>query len=295
MRHIRLPRVAAPMAAAIFTIPANLFAGSPNYTIPAQDAPKPAASEKPGKALDNFEAEWKKLNDDLRKANEEYYEPYFASLKDAKTEEDKQKVKLDPSKDPTPAFAAKYLEFAKRATGTDSGLNAVQWLLQQPMRFGGSAPKWVADGAQFALDEIVKTYLQHPNVARTVGMLAYATRALEKKTVADALAKIEKESKNREVQSTAAFAMLNSEDPPDFRKGGDEGRTAERAKKLRTLIAKYDGTASAKRAAGEIFELEHLRVGMTVPEVTGTDQEGKGFKLSYYRGKVVVLDFWGFW
>lgn len=37
------------------------------------------------------------------------------------------------------------------------------------------------------------------------------------------------------------------------------------------------------------------RVGQTAPEIAGEDVDGKEFKLSDYRGKVVVLDFWGFW
>ena len=30
-------------------------------------------------------------------------------------------------------------------------------------------------------------------------------------------------------------------------------------------------------------------------EIAGTDQDGVAFKLSDYRGKVVLLDFWGNW
>ena len=36
-------------------------------------------------------------------------------------------------------------------------------------------------------------------------------------------------------------------------------------------------------------------VGMTAPEIEGEDIDGKTFKLSDYRGKVVLLDFWGHW
>jgi hypothetical protein len=37
------------------------------------------------------------------------------------------------------------------------------------------------------------------------------------------------------------------------------------------------------------------RIGQVAPEIQGTDADGKEFKLSDYRGKVVVLDFWGGW
>jgi peroxiredoxin len=36
-------------------------------------------------------------------------------------------------------------------------------------------------------------------------------------------------------------------------------------------------------------------VGNLAPDFEAKDVEGKSFKLSDYRGKVVVLDFWGFW
>lgn len=36
-------------------------------------------------------------------------------------------------------------------------------------------------------------------------------------------------------------------------------------------------------------------IGQMAPEISGEDVDGKEFKLSDYRGKVVVLDFWGFW
>lgn len=37
------------------------------------------------------------------------------------------------------------------------------------------------------------------------------------------------------------------------------------------------------------------KVGTVAPNFTGADQHGVKFKLSDYRGKVVVVDFWGDW
>ena len=38
-----------------------------------------------------------------------------------------------------------------------------------------------------------------------------------------------------------------------------------------------------------------VAVGVAAPEIAGRDIDGVPFKLSDYRGKVVVLDFWGDW
>jgi cytochrome oxidase Cu insertion factor (SCO1/SenC/PrrC family) len=38
-----------------------------------------------------------------------------------------------------------------------------------------------------------------------------------------------------------------------------------------------------------------VAVGQVAPEIEGQDLDGQPFKLSDYRGKVVLLDFWGNW
>ncbi|HIA62051.1 MAG TPA: redoxin domain-containing protein [Planctomycetes bacterium] len=38
-----------------------------------------------------------------------------------------------------------------------------------------------------------------------------------------------------------------------------------------------------------------LSIGKVAPEIEAEDIDGVKFKLSDYRGKVVVLDFWGDW
>jgi hypothetical protein len=53
----------------------------------------------------------------------------------------------------------------------------------------------------------------------------------------------------------------------------------------------YAGTVG-ERAQAELFEFRNLQVGKTAPDIEGQDQDGKRFKLSDYRGKVVLLDFW---
>ena len=54
------------------------------------------------------------------------------------------------------------------------------------------------------------------------------------------------------------------------------------------------GDMVAERAKAELFEIRNLRVGKQAPGIESFDQDGKRFKLSDYRGKVLLLDFWSF-
>jgi hypothetical protein len=54
------------------------------------------------------------------------------------------------------------------------------------------------------------------------------------------------------------------------------------------------GDTVAQRAQAELFALRNLSVGKEAPDIEGEDQDGKRFKLSDYRGKVVLLDFWSY-
>jgi hypothetical protein len=53
-----------------------------------------------------------------------------------------------------------------------------------------------------------------------------------------------------------------------------------------------DGDTVGEKAETELFEMRHLIVGKEAPDIEGEDQDGAKFKLSDYRGKVVLLDFW---
>jgi hypothetical protein len=52
------------------------------------------------------------------------------------------------------------------------------------------------------------------------------------------------------------------------------------------------GGTVGEMAASELFEIRHLAIGKQAPEMEGEDQDGRRFKLSDYRGKVVLIDFW---
>ena len=56
--------------------------------------------------------------------------------------------------------------------------------------------------------------------------------------------------------------------------------------------------AAQKKKPAKSFKVhspETLAVGKAAPDIEAEDLDGVNFKLSDYRGKVVVIDFWGDW
>ena len=66
----------------------------------------------------------------------------------------------------------------------------------------------------------------------------------------------------------------------------------ERAtKEFSDVKVPYEDTVG-EEARAELQEIRHLSVGKPAQDITGEDQDGRRFKLSDYRGKVVLLYFW---
>ena len=80
---------------------------------------------------------------------------------------------------------------------------------------------------------------------------------------------------------------------------GDEAQ-AEQAIALLEERAELLGPSSGRGApepepSQRVFQWRHLQVGREAPDFLTEDVDGTEFRLSDYRGKVVLLDFWGFW
>lgn len=119
------------------------------------------------------------------------------------------------------------------------------------------------------------------------------------------------------LQSVAALATQLADAPNDelaqTERWCGKGRVAElkrldvaplekEAIKLFTeLAAKYPkeevipGLNTGDLARTSIFEIENLKNGKVIPKVEGEDLRGDKFRLSDYRGKVVLLVFWASW
>lgn len=55
---------------------------------------------------------------------------------------------------------------------------------------------------------------------------------------------------------------------------------------------KFRDSTVGEWAKLELHDIRHLGIGKVAPEIAGKDQNGTEFRLSDYRGKVVLLYFW---
>ena len=114
------------------------------------------------------------------------------------------------------------------------------------------------------------------------------------------LRKIMERHPDLEVQSQACLALaeyLRGRFEKDYqqKKSGDAALLKQAEELLIVGQTRFAETKNAKQFEEAVFTLANLTVGKHPPEITGEDLDGKPFKLSDYRGKVVVIDFWGDW
>ncbi len=153
---------------------------------------------------------------------------------------------------------ARFLAAAMRHEGSQKSLPFLGWLLQNAPRNAE-----VHDAAVEALDAMARK-VRKPRSRR------------------------EKKEKEAYTESRKAVSNLR------YNTVSDEvfARTLLNAKVL-AHSAENEGIREA--AARSVFKLERLQVGMVAPDIVGNDLDGVEFSLSDYRGKVVVIDFWGDW
>ncbi len=184
-------------------------------------------------------------------------------------------------------FGPRALAIAKAAPRDTTALQAVAWIYDAGLELEPSQA-----------EEAVKLVLDH-HTAGDPATLQYLCGCWEsaKGTVHETgLRGVLTQSKSREVQGYAAY-LLASRLRAQADAGGDAKEAAALYERVTREFAdlKVDpDTSLAVYAKRGLFELNHLTVGKVAPEPpAGTvDLAGKPAKLSDYRGKVVLLDFW---
>ncbi len=139
-----------------------------------------------------------------------------------------------------------------------------------------------------AMLDLVKNHAANEKVVPIVMMLG---RSRNPEAAKDALGALVASADNTPAKGAALFAlatMLEEEDPT---------LAEQYLEKISTDFAalEINNKKLVDLAAPMLFAIKNLGIGKVAPDIEGTDFDSVAFKLSDYRGKVVVLDFWGDW
>ncbi|MDA7979091.1 MAG: redoxin domain-containing protein [Pirellulales bacterium] len=201
-----------------------------------------------------------------------------AKVRAAETREERAKLTAE---NPAEKFAPRFLELAEKYPGTEESLTA----LQVAMRARDSEVQ----------NKALAIILRDHKESKALGtMVSGWARDASK---ADALRQIIDASPHREVKGLATYSLATL----SLRSArNDEAKREAAIKLLQQAVEVYGDVEIRNRtikqvAGGQLTEITKLQIGMEAPDIEGTDVDDVAFKLSDYRGKVVVLDFWGDW
>lgn len=223
-------------------------------------------------------AKLQKLQRDYMTALQAYEKPY----ENVHTAEEAAKIHLDPKKNPALSYLPKVKTFAQHVKDPNVAVDAWMFVIQVA---GGAGNTKEADGAVATL---MARYVKQPAISKLAQSLPYMFYEDPKRDskIVGMLDKIEAGNPDPNVKASALYSKAKL----------IGGANADEATKIyEEIVAKYPNTSFGKNAKADIYEMQNLVPGKVAPDFEAEDENGRKFKLSDYRGKVVVLDFWGFW
>jgi len=192
------------------------------------------------------------------------------------------------------AFKPKYEALAAKYPGTEADLSARLWLMGQTwwisMENRGKEGQEAMNAAAGALaDGILKDFAESPRLAE-IPLAYYVFSSAQREQI---FTQLKEKSPHREVQAAGLFGLATMK----TRTAPDEGRRLFAALKQDYGSLAYRATTYGTMADAytNVHAQTALEVGRAAPEIEGVDHEGKPLRLSDFRGKVVLLDFWGDW
>jgi hypothetical protein len=232
--------------------------------------------------------------DDAQQAFLKYYE-------EAKTQEERLKVQKEKRPQPD-KFAPRFIELAEKNAKDPVALDALVWVLTNTSA-SGPANKDSPRAKAIAL--VSRNYVKSDKLGPACQMLGSRGDEKEAETL---LRKIIEKNPHREVKGMAWLGLAQmlkrrAERMPDTNaKAREKVQLQHESEQLFDRVIKQyadvrgsSGGIIGEQAMKELFEFEFPRIGKAAPDIKGEDLDGKRFKLSDYKGKVVLLDFWGNW
>lgn len=195
------------------------------------------------------------------------------------------------------SFRPRFRILAEKNGGKPEAVAALMWLVEEV-----AGPE-DADGrreATWAIQQLAKNHAASGEIHEHLRSLQWVDEIVGQEPMIALYNQVIEKNPDREMKAGATLnlAILHLH---DVQEGAVEHQPPRQSalkmarKHLRTVMSDYAGTQAAEQATNYLYELENLQIGMKAPEIVGQDAEGKDIKLSQFAGKVVMLDYWGYW
>ncbi|MEO6710528.1 MAG: hypothetical protein ABI054_07305 [Planctomycetota bacterium] len=241
----------------------------------------PTLAQQKGTPTERLEA----LIERVHTTNNDYFEKNWK--KDLTEEQREEVLKNRPGLE----FLAEFEALAVEAKGTDVSAKARTQELSIQCDFQKK------EDAQKTLDLLLTETIQSKALADLPStlMYSYGPMAGEDRAQAALQTMLDK-SEHKEVKASALYSLATM----SCGRKSTATQKAQGRKYFERLIGEFGdlaphGKTYKESAEAFLFELDHLQIGMVAPDFESIDENGTKFKLSDYRGKVLVIDFWGNW
>lgn len=272
------------------------------------------ASDKPEEQTPS--EQYQALVKEYNKAQREFQK----ALKGVKTSQERNTVIQE--KYPRPdKFASRFLEVAKKNPKDPAAVDALVWIVTND----GTVKSDPKTPRSKAVQILIRDHVQSEKMADLCPRLrnardedsehllravlekskdrpAQAQACLALAQQAENRVKLAEQFKERPAVAKNYETLMGKEFVEALTKAGPEKLSKdlevlyERIVKDFADVTDAKGNKLSKGVEDKLDELRHpIAIGKEAPEIAGEDIDGKKFKLSDYRGKVVLLDFWGNW
>lgn len=243
------------------------------------------------------EAKFKTIMEDLTKSYQDWQKSEQEKMKKAVEAAEKAKaegkdvpsmpaMRMAPPKEIFVNALKKLQAGAVEYKGQDDAIQFHAMVLQLA---GSSQNK---DAASAAATALTTEHIKSEKLAEVVQSLFYASRLLGKEAVNGYLATIAKDSPHASIRGAAILQPLR----PALEDGKIGSAEYNDAKAKALAAAKTSENADMLAEVKAIISgRENVVAGKVAPDIAGVDLDGTAFKLSDYKGKVIMLDFWGDW
>jgi hypothetical protein len=233
---------------------------------------------------------------------------FAAILTDYKAEQEKTARPIPSSGARTPRredlplaqeaeFTQRFLDFARAYPQDPRAVDALVWVCTRPDEEPG-----IGALQEQALDLLTRRYLAELRPDPFLPRVAFTARGAGGEKLLRAVAEKAPDRTVRGLAELYLGAHFNVRADKAFYAERPEAARlrAEAEKQLARAAAEYPDirlqeTPLTQVVKEELANLRTLGLGRPAPDTEGLDTAGKHFKLSDYKGKVVLLSFWGFW